>query len=203
MSKGLRLLAIVMPFVIVGLFFMPLLSMTRVFEDSTYTDLISLYSIAKDRSLNVLASVVIGLFIISLVISIVCSILAQKRIATIYGNILSLSGIWIIASVLLAFYTQHNYQYSSHAAFYISLILSVFFLAVFIAYAVKWLKARLASIPPPRAQTHQVRAHSGTGTAGRRTASKGKGRRIASFLAPYTIPKLIRVLKLLLSNSLL
>lgn len=35
-----------------------------------------------------------------------------------------------------------------HAAFYISLILSAFFLAVFIAYAVKWLKARLASIPP-------------------------------------------------------
>ena len=148
MSKGLRLLAIVMPFVILGLFFMPLLSMTRVFEDATYTDLISLYSIAKDRFLNVLASIVIGLFVISLVISIVCSILAQKRIATIYGNILSLSSIWIIASVLLAFYTQHNYQYSPHAAFYISLILSVFFLAVFIAYAVKWLQPRLANRPP-------------------------------------------------------
>ena len=35
-----------------------------------------------------------------------------------------------------------------YAAFYISLILSAFFLAVFIAYAVKWLKARLARIPP-------------------------------------------------------
>ena len=46
------------------------------------------------------------------------------------------------------FKTVGFYTYTANAAFYISLILSAFFLAVFIAYAVKWLKARLDSRPP-------------------------------------------------------
>lgn len=129
-------------------FFVPFSSMTRVYEEVVYTDQISFFSIAQDRIFNTLASIVISVFVVSTLISIVCAFLTQKHSVAVCGNILSFSSIWIFASVLIAYYRQHNYQYSSHAAFYISLILSVFFLAVFIAYAVKWLKARLASIPP-------------------------------------------------------
>lgn len=148
MTKALRIIAIIMPIVLLSLFFVPFSSMTRIYENVVYTDQISLFSIAKDRIFNPLASIVISVFIISTLISIVCAFLTQKHSVAVCGNILSFSSIWIFASVLIAYYRQHNYQYSSHAAFYISLILSVFFLAVFIAYAVKWLKPRLASIPP-------------------------------------------------------
>lgn len=148
MTKALRIIAITMPIVLLALFFIPFSSMTRVYEDVVYTDQISLFSIAQDRIFNTLASIVISVFVISTLISIVCAFLTQKHSVAVCGNILSFSSIWIFASVLIAYYRQHNYQYSPHAAFYISLILSAFFLAVFIAYAVKWLKARLASIPP-------------------------------------------------------
>ena len=148
MTKALRIIAIIMPIVLLSLFFVPFSSMTRIYENVVYTDQISLFSIAKDRIFNPLASIVISVFVISTLISIVCAFLTQKHSVAVCGNILSFSSIWIFASVLIAYYRQHNYQYSSHAAFYISLILSAFFLAVFIAYAVKWLKARLANIPP-------------------------------------------------------
>ena len=148
MTKALRIIAITMPIVLLALFFIPFSSMTRVYEDVVYTDQISLFSIAQDRIFNTLASIVISVFVISTLISIVCAFLTQKHSVAVCGNILSFSSIWIFASVLIAYYRQHNYQYSPHAAFYISLILSAFFLAVFIAYAVKLLKARLANIPP-------------------------------------------------------
>lgn len=148
MTKALRIIAIIMPIVLLSLFFVPFSSMTRIYENVVYTDQISFFSIAQDRIFNTLASIVISVFVISTLISIVCAFLTQKHSVAVCGNILSFSSIWIFASVLIAYYRQHNYQYSSHAAFYISLILSAFFLAVFIAYAVKWLKARLASIPP-------------------------------------------------------
>ena len=148
MTKALRIIAIIMPFVLLSLFFVPFSSMTRVYEEVVYTDQISFFSIAQDRIFNTLASIVVSVFVVSTLISIVCAFLTQKHSVAVCGNILSFSSIWIFASVLIAYYRQHNYQYSPHAAFYISLILSAFFLAVFIAYAVKWLKARLASIPP-------------------------------------------------------
>ena len=122
--------------------------MTRVYEEAVYTDQISFFSIAQDRIFHTLASIVISVFIVSTLISIVCAFLTQKHSVAVCGNILSFSSIWIFASVLIAYYRQHNYQYSPHAAFYISLILSAFFLAVFIAYAVKWLQPRLANRPP-------------------------------------------------------
>lgn len=62
-------------------------------------------------------------------------------------NILPLSYFWIAAISFKIAYKE-VLTYSFHAAFYISLILSAFFLAVFIAYAVKWLKPRLANRPP-------------------------------------------------------
>ena len=148
MKKALRIIAIVMPFVLLALFFVPFSSMTRVYEEVIYTNQISLFSIAQDKNFNTLASIVISVFVIGTLISIVCAFLTQKHSAAVCGNILSFSSIWIFASVLIAYYRQHNYQYSPHAAFYISLILSAFFLAVFIAYAVKWLKPRLANRPP-------------------------------------------------------
>ena len=148
MTKALRIIAIIMPIVLLSLFFVPFSSMTRIYGNVVYTDQISLFSIAKDRIFNPIASIVISVFVISTLISIVCAFLTQKHSVAVCGNILSFSSIWIFASVLIAYYRQHNYQYSSRAAFYISLILSAFFLAVFIAYAVKLLKPRLASIPP-------------------------------------------------------
>ena len=148
MTKALRIIAIIMPIVLLSLFFVPFSSMTRIYEDVVYTDQISLFSIAKDRIFNPLASIVISVFVISTLISIVCAFLTQKHSVAVCGNILSFSSIWLFASVLIAYYKQHNYQYSPHAAFYISLILSAFFLAVFIAYAVKLLKPRLANRSP-------------------------------------------------------
>ena len=148
MTKALRIIAIIMPIVLLSLFFVPFSSMTRIYENVVYTDQISLFSIAIDRIFNPLASIVISVFVISTLISIVCAFLTQKHSVAVCGNILSFSSIWIFASVLIAYHRQHNYQYSPHAAFYISLILSAFFLAVFIAYAVKWLKSRLDRRPP-------------------------------------------------------
>lgn len=181
-------------------FCVPFSSMTRVYEEVVYTDQISFFSIAQDRIFNTLASIVISVFVVSTLISIVCAFLTQKHSVAVCGNILSFSSIWIFASVLIAYYRQHNYQYSSHAAFlHIPYPVGVLFSGV---HRICGQVAESASCEhsSPRAQAYQVRAHSGTGTPGRR-ADKGKGRRIASFLVLYLSINSVHLFEILYADD--
>ena len=150
MSKALRIIAIVMPFVVFVLFFVPLLkqSMPDWFIELMGHDggVFSLRNFAMS-SITIEQGCVITFFVVSLALSSLFAVLCHKQIACCAFNILPLSYFWIAA---IAFEQEYKgiMDYSFHAAFYISLILSAFFLAVFVAYAVKWLKARLDRRPP-------------------------------------------------------
>lgn len=158
MSKALKIIAIIMPFVIFILFFIPMLSVNLVseFDDNLNpTDFIMINEsayIAASEHLNQQnidwAALIISLFIIALLISFCCAIVSVRKIITCFFNIVSLTYFWSLAIAEKQYLSDFTTSSSFHAAFYISLILSAFFLAVFIAYAVKWLKPRLASIPP-------------------------------------------------------
>ena len=158
MKKALRIISIAMPFVIFLLYFIPIFSlgtagvngptMTNPSGEIVSSFSSSFYTISRDGFGSTKVCAII-FFIIALTISLGCSFLAQKHYYIACINILALSYFWIGSSVFVASYSKIVGMYCMpHAAFYISLILSAFFLAVFIAYAVKWLKARLASIPP-------------------------------------------------------
>lgn len=150
MKKALWVISFAMPFVVFVLFFVPLLkqSMPDWFIELMGHDggVFSLRNFAMS-SITVEQGCVITFFVVSLALSSLCAILCYKQIACCAFNILPLSYFWIAA---IAFEQEYKsiMDYSFHAAFYISLILSAFFLAVFIAYAVKWLKSRLDSLPP-------------------------------------------------------
>ena len=180
MSKALKIIAIIMPFVVFVLFFIPVT--TSVIDirgidnvwlegggdyykssDSCYdncvtsiegiTSLQDLGSVADDAitRLQTTAACTIAFFIIAFVISVTLAFLSQKKSLLSCVNIVPSSFFWVWAIATMdgqLFKTILYRTVTPHASFYISLILSAFFLAVFIAYAVKWLKARLASIPP-------------------------------------------------------
>ena len=150
MKKALRIISIAMPFVVLVLFFVPLLQQS---VEDWVVDLLghggsnfSMKSFAMS-SIAVEQGCVIAFFIVSLALSVAFIFLCRKRIECCAFNILSVSYFWIAAIAFKLEYTG-VINYTFHAAFYISLILSAFFLAVFVAYAAKWLKARLDSLPP-------------------------------------------------------
>lgn len=150
MKKALRIIAIIMPFVVFLLFFVPLLkqSMPAWFIELMGHDggVFSLQNFAMSN-IAIEQGCVIAFFIVSLALSVAFAFLCRKRIECCAFNIFAVSYFWIAA---IAFKQEYKgiINYTFHAAFYISLILSAFFLAVFIAYAVKWLKSRLDSLPP-------------------------------------------------------
>ena len=158
MSKALRIIAIVMPFVVFVLFFVPMLSVVFVSsldDNSMPSDFISTNEspyIAIDEHLNLhnldRATCAIAFFIIAFLTSLCSAIVATKHVYACSLNLVSLAYFWGLTIAEKQYFSAINISSSFHAAFYISLILSAFFLAVFIAYAVKWLKPRLASIPP-------------------------------------------------------
>ena len=146
MSKALRVISIAMPFAVFMLFFMPLFVivqgedlMERRFTFSTFHFAQSWNTVAQGCT--------IAFFILALAISIIAAILLRKQLLYVCLNAIAAAYFWIYYAIVAKsdIYIQHGLP---HAAFYISLILSAFFLAVFIAYAVKWLKARLDSRPP-------------------------------------------------------
>ena len=150
MKKALRVISIAMPFVVFILFFVPLLQQS---VEDWVVDLLghggsnfSMKNFAMS-SIAVEQGCVIAFFIVSLALSALFAMLCRKRIECCAFNIFAVSYFWIAA---IAFKQEYKgiINYTFHAAFYISLILSAFFLAVFIAYAVKWLKSRLDSRPP-------------------------------------------------------
>ena len=158
MKKALRIISIAMPLVIFVLYFIPIFSLgTAGINGPTMTtpsgEIVSsfsssFYTISRDGFGSTKVCAII-FFIIALTISLGCSFLAQKHYYIACINIFALSYFWIGSSVFVNIYDKLCGMYCRpHASFYISLILSAFFLAVFIAYAVKWLKPRLASIPP-------------------------------------------------------
>lgn len=90
-------------------------------------------------------------FVIAALAAVLVAVISQKRPLLCCLNIVPLAyfWIWVLAYFKgVLFKTVGFYTYAANAAFYISLILSAFFLAVFAAYAVKWLKSRLDSRPP-------------------------------------------------------
>lgn len=183
MSKALKIISIIMPFVVFVLFFIPIsfsisdfrnlegVSGDPLYVESSgscfdsckaYADEIKYfrnnselfladdieYAISNARLIIATTAI---FFCFTIIISICVAILAQKRPAISVFNCVPLSYFWIwLLSITngALFETNGAVTTTPHAAFYISLILSAFFLAVFIAYAVKWLKPRLASIPP-------------------------------------------------------
>ena len=146
MSKALRVISIAMPFVVFILFFMPLLVivqgeglMERRFTFSTFHFAQSWNTVAQGCT--------IAFLILALAISIIAAILSRKQLLYVCLDAITSAYFWIYYAIVAKsdIYIQRALP---HAAFYISLILSAFFLAVFVAYAVKWLKARLDSRPP-------------------------------------------------------
>lgn len=93
----------------------------------------------------------IAFFIIAVGFSVAITFFSRKHPLMCCLNIVSSSFFWVWTLAVTDGMLFHPSTFTvtfPHAAFYISLILSAFFLAMFIAYAVKWLKPRLASIPP-------------------------------------------------------
>lgn len=89
-------------------------------------------------------------FVIAALAAALVAVISQKRPLLCCLNIVPLAYFWIWVLAYFKdslFKTVGFYTYTANAAFYISLVLSAFFLAVFIAYAVKWLKASLDSLP--------------------------------------------------------
>lgn len=158
MTKTLRIIAIIMPFVVFILFFIPMLSVNLVseFDDNlNSTDFIIINEsayVSASEHLNQQnidwAALIISLFITALLISFCCAIVSVRKIITCFFNIVSLTYFWSLAIAEKQYLSDFTTSSSFHAAFYISLILSAFFLAVLIAYAVKWLKPRFANRPP-------------------------------------------------------
>lgn len=150
MKKALQIISIAMPFVVFALFFIPALYQVipawaiDVVPKGDYS--FSIKNFTEVESPYAQACLII-FFIVSIVISCLSIILYKRTPLSVCLNILSLSYFWII-SLIWKYQDAEYITLAPHAAFYISLILSAFFLAVFIAYAVKWLKPRLASIPP-------------------------------------------------------
>lgn len=154
MTKALRIIAIAMPFVIFILFFVPYLHVSyppgldpitgNVEYNITYSP--SIFDTAQTNNMT-LKSCTILFYCIAVLISIIIAIESQKSFIISCGNFLSCSYFWIYS--IKGYSDYEGFQVSSfNAAFYISLILSAFFLAVFIAYAVKRLKARFEDRPP-------------------------------------------------------
>lgn len=105
-------------------------------------------SIAATKSDLIYTSV---FFVIAALATALVAVISQKRPLLCCLNIVPLAYFWILVLAYFKdslFKTVGFYTYTANAAFYISLILSAFFLAVFVAYAVKWLKARFDSRPP-------------------------------------------------------
>ena len=98
-----------------------------------------------------LLAMLVVIFCVAILISTIAAFLAQKRPVFISLNCLAFAffWIWLVSLTKGALFNHDGIRIIiPHAAFYISLILSAFFLAVFVAYAVKWLKARLDRRPP-------------------------------------------------------
>ena len=180
MKKALRIVSIVMPFVVLVLFFIPISTTEADFRDASGVVIVegdlyavstgSLYdacvgfsqtldwlegypyatddSIASTKSDLIYTSV---FFVIAALAAVLVAVISQKRPLLCCLNTIPLAyfWIWVLAHFKDSlFKTVGFYTYTANAAFYISLILSAFFLAVFVAYAVKWLKSRLDSRPP-------------------------------------------------------
>ena len=148
MKKALRVISIAMPFVMLALLFVPFMSHGQT-DTLNSALLISLSTCFTDGGDIVSQSCIIIFFIIAIAISIAGAFLFKKSPVFACLNFFSCAYLLITTSTIFALTERSEYlTIKLHAAFYISLILSVFFLAVFIAYAVKWLKARLDSLPP-------------------------------------------------------
>ena len=90
-------------------------------------------------------------FVIAALAAVLVAVISQKRPLLCCLNTIPLAYFWIWMLAYfkgVLFKTVGFFTYTANAAFYISLVLSAFFLAVFVAYAVKWLKARLDRLPP-------------------------------------------------------
>ena len=180
MSKALRIIAIVMPFVIFVLFFVPLSTsvvdaydidgnhsyaktQSSCFEYSkSCAELINDFQINSDDYLaadvtsaistfRTRLAMLVVFFCVAILISTITAFLAQKRPVFTSLNCLAFAffWIWLVSGTKDTLFNHDGIRIiTPHAAFYISLILSAFFLAVFVAYAVKWLKARLDLRPP-------------------------------------------------------
>ena len=148
MKKALRVVSIAMPFVVLVLLFVPFLSHGQS-DTPNSALLISLFSCFTDNGDAVSQSCIIIFFIIAIAISIAGAFLFKKSPVFACLNFFSCAYLLITTSTIFALTERSEYlTIKLHAAFYISLILSAFFLALFGAYAVKWLKARLDSRPP-------------------------------------------------------
>ena len=178
MKKALRIVSIAMPFVVLVLFFIPISTTEADFRDvsdfvegdlynvstgslydacvgfSQRIDWLEDYPYATDNSIVATKSDLIYtsvFFVIAALTAVLVAVISQKRPLLCCLNTVPLAyfWIWVLAYFKgVLFKTVGFYTYTANAAFYISLILSAFFLAVFIAYAVKWLKTRLDSRPP-------------------------------------------------------
>ena len=180
MSKALKIIAIIMPFVVFVLFFIPSYTTIYDFRDavedgsitivtgSAYNETnYSVYDVCGAHVYNLtdradvptewlqpsrtsLACTIV-FFIIAVGFSVALAFFSRKHPLMCCLNIVSSSFFWVWTLAVTDGTLFHPFTFTitfPNAAFYISLILSAFFLAVFIAYVVKWLKARLASIPP-------------------------------------------------------
>lgn len=188
MSKALKIIAIIMPFVVFVLFFIPSYTMTHDFRDAVESGGIvieegsayheynsSVYNVCAGyvsnidylvehgdafleeqvisnlSSLRTSLACTIVFFIIAVGFSVALAFFSRKHPLMCCLNIVSSSFFWVWTLAVTDGTLFHPSTFTvtfPNAAFYISLILSAFFLAVFIAYAVKLLKARLANIPP-------------------------------------------------------
>lgn len=145
MKKALRIVSIAMPFVVIVLFFVPFLVIVQGKGSMARWHAFSAFHFAQSWD-TVAQGCTIAFFVLALAISIAAAILFCKHPVCVCFNAISAAYFWIYAAVVIPdFYV---WDATPHAAFYISLILSAFFLAVFIAYAVKWLQPRLANRPP-------------------------------------------------------
>ena len=145
MKKALRFVSIAMPFVVIVLFFVPFLVIVQGKGSMARWHAFSAFHFAQSLD-TVAQGCTIAFFVLALAISIAAAILFCKHPVCVCFNAISAAYFWIYAAAVIPdFYV---WDATPHAAFYISLILSAFFLAVFVAYAVKWLKSRLDSLPP-------------------------------------------------------
>lgn len=180
MSKALKIIAIIMPFVVFVLFFIPSYTTIYDFRDAVEDGSLTLINGSAYNETNYSAYGVCGghvynltdrvdvptdwlqpartslactivFFIIAIGFSVALAFFSRKHPLMCCLNIVSSSFFWVWTLAVTDGTLFHPFTFTitfPNVAFYISLILSAFFLAVFIAYAVKWLKARLASIPP-------------------------------------------------------
>ena len=180
MNKALKTIAIIMPFVVFVLFFIPSYTTIYDFRDAVEDGSITIvtgsaYNVTNYSVYDMCGAYVYNLtdrvdvpidwlqpsrtflactivfFIIAVGFSVALAFFSRKHPLMCCLNIVSSSFFWVWTLAVTDGTLFHPFTFTvtfPNAAFYISLILSAFFLAVFIAYAVKWMKARLASIPP-------------------------------------------------------